>query len=289
MHDALPAHAGTGDERAPARRMEHMMDAAMSIRSHTTVVLGGAALGPLVVAAALGALHGTVTATTSALILVLLVVAAASTGLRSAGIVAALSAAVGYDYFLTQPYNSLKIDHPDDVQAAVLLLVIGLAVSELAQWGLRQHARARRGTGYLNGVLGTAELATDGQTDLEALTLLVARQVADVLDVDDCRFEPQGHERHSWTTLQRDGSVWHGGREIDVARHGLPTDDLVVLKVSHDGHHLGQLTISSAVRVVRPTPQQRKIAVLLADLLGNALAVPGLTGGATTSPGDGRR
>ncbi|WP_440684106.1 DUF4118 domain-containing protein [Cellulomonas soli] len=265
------------------------MDAALSIRSHTSVVLGAAALGPLAVAAVLGEVHGTVTATTSALVLVLLVVAAASTGLRSAGIVAALSAAVGFDYFLTEPYNSLKIHHPDDVQAAVLLLVIGVAVSELAQWGLRQQARARRGAGYLNGVLGTAERATDGQTDVDTLTLLVARQVVDVLDVDDCRFEPQGHERHSWTTLQRDGSVRHGGREIDVARHGLPTDDLVALEVSHDGHHLGQLTMSSAVRVVRPSLQQRKIAVLLADLLGNALAVPGPTGPAVTSPTDRRR
>lgn len=250
------------------------MDAALSIRSHTSVVLGFAILGPLLVAAALGEVRGTVTGTTSALILVLLVVAASATGLRSAGLAAALSAALGYDYFLTAPYNSLKIDHPDDVQAAVLLLVIGLVVSELAQWGLRQHARANRGTGYLNGVLGTAELATDGQTDQDTLTRLVARQIADVLDIDDCGFEVSGHERHSWTTVHRDGTVWHGGREIDVDRHGLPTDDLIALEVSHDNQKLGQLTMSSAVRVVRPTLQQRRIAVLLADQLGTALAVP---------------
>lgn len=245
-----------------------------SIRSHSAVVLACAAGVPLVVAAVLGEVRATVTATTAALVLVLVVVAAAATGLRSAGIVAALSAGAWYDYFLTAPYSSFKIDHPDELQAAVLLLLIGLAVNELAQWGLRQEARASRWTGYLDGVLDTTDLAASGRTTPEALAQRVAHQVADVLGADDCRYEAPGHGRPSWTTFHRDGTVWRGGRQLDVDRGGLPTDDLIVLPVSHDGRDLGQLAVSASVHRVHPGSHQRRIAVLLADQLGTALAVP---------------
>lgn len=250
------------------------MDTLSLVRSHPSTVVIGAAVAPFLVAAGLGATRASVTSTTAALVLVLVVVAAAATGLRSAGVVAALSAGAWYDYFLTQPYNSFKIDDPDDLQAAVLLLVIGVAVSEIAQWGLRHEARASRWAGYLDGVLGMSDLAATGYGTPDELAQQVAHQVATVLGVDDCRYEPAGHERGSWTSLHRDGTVWRGGRQLDVERGGLPTDDLIVLPVTHDGRDLGQLAVSASVHLARPGMHQRRIAVLLADQLGSALAVP---------------
>ena len=47
---------------------------------------------------------------------------------------------VFFDLFLTQPYGTLAVTNPDDVEALVLLLAVGVAVTELALWGRRQQA-----------------------------------------------------------------------------------------------------------------------------------------------------
>ena len=59
----------------------------------------------------------------------LVVVAAGAVGGRAAGIVAALSAALAYDYFLTTPYHTLAIDSLAQVITVALLVATGLVVS----------------------------------------------------------------------------------------------------------------------------------------------------------------
>src|SRR5690349_12549495 len=89
-----------------------------------------AAVGiPVLVAAAAGLARGLLAPTGAALLLVLVVVAVAATGDRVAGVIAALSAALSFDFFLTAPFLRFAIVDRDDVETAVLLLAIGLAVS----------------------------------------------------------------------------------------------------------------------------------------------------------------
>jgi K+-sensing histidine kinase KdpD len=59
----------------------------------------------------------------------LVVLAAAGIGGRAAGMVAALSAALAYDYFLTTPYHSLVIDTLAQVITVGLLFATGIVVS----------------------------------------------------------------------------------------------------------------------------------------------------------------
>jgi K+-sensing histidine kinase KdpD len=59
----------------------------------------------------------------------LVVVAAAGIGGRAAGMVAALSAALAYDYFLTTPYHTLVIDTLAQVITVALLVATGIVVS----------------------------------------------------------------------------------------------------------------------------------------------------------------
>jgi K+-sensing histidine kinase KdpD len=59
----------------------------------------------------------------------LVVVAAAGIGGRAAGMVAALSAALAYDYFLTTPYHTLVIDTLAQVVTVALLVAAGILVS----------------------------------------------------------------------------------------------------------------------------------------------------------------
>lgn len=115
-----------------------------------------AVLAPLVTCAILAAVRDEVTAETSVLLLVVWVVVAAATGDRWAGVLAALSAGAWFDFFLTEPYLAFTIDNADDVEATVLLVMISLAVTEIALWGRRQQQEASRRSGYLEGVLGAA-------------------------------------------------------------------------------------------------------------------------------------
>ena len=118
-----------------------------------TLVRSVAALLPLVTCAILAGFRDSITAATAALVLVLWVVAAAASGDRVAGVLAALSGGIWFDFFLTEPYQRFTISDPDDVEVTVLLVVIGVAVNEIALWGRRQQAGAARRSGYLEGVV----------------------------------------------------------------------------------------------------------------------------------------
>ena len=71
-------------------------------------------------------------ATNVALCLAVVVVGAAIFGGRLAGGATSIAAAVSFDFFHTKPYYDLRIDKREDVIAAFLLLVMGVAVGQLA-------------------------------------------------------------------------------------------------------------------------------------------------------------
>ena len=129
-----------------------------------TPVRVAAILLPIVTSAILAGFREEIPTAAAVLVLVLSVVAAAATGDRAAGLLAAVSAGAAFDFFLTEPYQRFTIEDPDDIQVAVLLVLIGVAVTELALWGHRQQARAARRSGYLEGVLGTARAVSAGDT-----------------------------------------------------------------------------------------------------------------------------
>ncbi len=97
-------------------------------------------VAPLGACAGLALIRGSLPNTDAALLLVLVVVAVAGNGYRLAGVLAALSAAVWFDFFITQPYERFTIDRSADAKTTVLLLAVGVAVTELAVWGRRQAA-----------------------------------------------------------------------------------------------------------------------------------------------------
>jgi K+-sensing histidine kinase KdpD len=73
--------------------------------------------------------RGTIGLENVVILYLLVVVAAAGIGGRAAGIVAAVSAALAYDFFLTSPYHTLVIDSLAQVITVVLLLATGVVVS----------------------------------------------------------------------------------------------------------------------------------------------------------------
>ncbi|WP_246144956.1 DUF4118 domain-containing protein, partial [Actinacidiphila oryziradicis] len=95
----------------------------------------------------------------AALVLVVAVVAVAAIGNRLAGAIAALSAAAWFDLFLTRPYERLTITRSADVTTAILLLAVGLAVSQLAARARRLQIVAITDADYLAQIHDTAQLA----------------------------------------------------------------------------------------------------------------------------------
>lgn len=225
----------------------------------------GAVVAPVVVAAVLGLAREVLANTGAALVLVLVVVAVSVSGDRVAGVLAALSAAAAFDYFLTAPFYGFAIVDRDDVETAVLLLAIGLAVVEIARWGRRQAAQSSRRAGYLDGVARVAALAAEGSAPDVADT--IAGMITEVLDLDDCRFEASpDRAAESRPVLRHDGTVTADGRTVDVRREGLPGMDVIALPAGH-GPDGGRFLLTASTEVRRPTREQLLVAVTLAEQL----------------------
>ena len=174
-------------------------------------------------------------------------------------------------YFLTEPYLRFTIEDPDDIEAAVLLVLIGIAVTEIALWGHRQQAGAARRSGYLDGVLGAARAVSEGDTPPDVVIDVVARQIAEVLGADSCRFVAGPIHDARIALLDHEGMLIRGGHAVDVDRVGLPTDELIALVVRRGSRTAGHFLVTAATRTTYPSREQRRVAVLLADQVAPAV------------------
>lgn len=112
----------------------------------------------------------------------LVVVVAAAVGGRAAGLISALSAALSYDFFLTTPYHSLRIDSVAQVITVALLFGTGLVASLAGRARRRQTAEADIQAGIIHLLNTITRAAADGEdTDQVAAEgihrLLDARRV----------------------------------------------------------------------------------------------------------------
>lgn len=241
------------------------------IETHKSVVLVVAMGLPLLWCALAAHLRGNITAAAAALVLVLLVVGAGSTGDRLAGVVAAASGGLWFDYFLTAPFNRFRIKNASDVEVTVSLVLVGLAVTELTLWGRREQAKASARAGYLDGVLKTSQIVS-GQFSTAALIDQVAVHITELLDVDACRFVEGITIPPKSAILGPDGDVAARGAALNVERDGLPSMEETVLPTQHHGITYGWFLITAATQIARPTLEQRRVAVLLANQVGASYA-----------------
>jgi K+-sensing histidine kinase KdpD len=233
------------------------------------VAVLAALAAPLALAAVLVPFRTGFRNTDAALALILVVVAVAANGYRLAGYLAALSAAVWFDFFLTRPYEELAITRRADIETTVLLLVIGVAVTELAVWGRRQHSAASRRAGYLDGINAAAQAVAAGGSPSELIEQ-VSAQLTEVLSLRSCRFQFGVAGLGKPARLLHNGQITAGQRTLDVAE-GLPADTDTELLVEHGGMLKGRFLMSPAPGA-RPTMEQRLVAVAFADQVGAALA-----------------
>jgi len=232
------------------------------------VAVAAGLLLPLAVAAVLLPLRSSWSNTNVALVLVVAVVAVAAIGNRLAGALAAVSAAAWFDFFFTLPYDRFTITRASDIRTSVLLLVVGVAVSQLAARARRLQVIAVTDARYLAEIHETAELAHTARSP-DAVVDHVRKQLIGVLDLAGCRFEYGALLGHP-PRLEVDGSVMVGHHRRDVEESGLPGEE-IELRTFGNGQYFGRFMLRPKPDS-RPSLQARLVAVTLADQAGRALS-----------------
>jgi K+-sensing histidine kinase KdpD len=147
------------------------------------IAIVAALAAPLAVAAVLLPFRASWSNTNVALLLVVVIVGVAAIGNRVAGALAAVWAALWFDFFFTVPYYRFTIRSSADVTTAALLLLTGLAVSQLAARARRLKIITVTDAGYLAQIHETASLAKSATTP-DVVVNRVKEQLVVLLDLE---------------------------------------------------------------------------------------------------------
>lgn len=226
-----------------------------------------AVLAPIVAALLLTPWRNQLAAADNALILVVVIVAVATVGHRWAAAVCAMASALSFDFFLTRPYGSFRIHRTSDLVTELLLLVVGLAVGDLAARGRTQRVAAWEGRRHLAVLHDVNGVAAAGQ-DPDEVVREAGRQLSRLLGLQSCSFsrDPSGVAARA----EPDGTVRLGGVVWSTEDLGLPHRG-VALPVRNAGRVVGyfRLVPVPGIRVSRSSLQ---VAADVADRVGSALA-----------------
>ncbi|EST29977.1 DUF4118 domain-containing protein [Streptomyces roseochromogenus] len=235
------------------------------------LALAAAFVAPFLVALVLVPFRTSVTHTNAALILVVVVVAVAALGSRTAGVAAALSAAAWFDFFLTRPYETFDITASADIETAVLLLAVGVLVSQLAARARRLEVVTVTDAAHLARIHRTADLAKTANS-ADIVVDHVRRELTELLGLRACRFE-YGTLLGKPPRLETDGGVTVGRRTWNPDTDGWPEGE-IELRTYGNGHYVGRFMLTPGPGPVLPL-QARLVAVTLADQTGAALDTAG--------------
>lgn len=123
-----------------------------------------------------------------ALVLAVLVIAVATTGGWPAAIAGSASAALWFDLWFTQPYDSLRITAGRDLATTALLFVVGLLVAGGREVALSKSREARLKAGEVARLQYVAGVLASGRRPPEMVNVVEA-ELSDLLGLDSCHFE----------------------------------------------------------------------------------------------------
>jgi hypothetical protein len=237
------------------------------------IAILAALAAPLAAAAILLPFRASWPNTNVAMLLVVVVVGVAAIGNRVAGGLAAVSAAAWFDFFFTLPYYRFTIRGSADITTAALLLVVGVAVSQLAARARRLQVIAITDAGYLAQIHQTASLTQTARSP-DAVADHVREQLIGLLDLEGCRFEYGSLLGHP-PRLEPDGTVIVGHSKRDVEESGLPGEE-IELRTFGNGQYYGRFMMKPKPGS-KPSLQARLAAVTLADQAGRAFSATAAT------------
>lgn len=254
-------------------------DATPTATRDLVLSLAFAVVAPVAVALALVTVRDDIRTSNVSLVLVVVVVVAAMLGGRLGGAVAALSSVLAFDLLFTRPYGSLTIARGDDVETAVLLLVVGLAVGELVVRARRSHREARESRAEVVRVRRLSELAAGGEP-AGRLIGIVQGELSSLLQLEGCRFErpPFCADLPELTHQGVRNAAPVPPAAAPVAAGAVPDTDAgigtVALPVFGGGRAIGRylLDLPEGSTGILLASEDRALAMALADQLGTVLS-----------------
>ena len=184
------------------------------------------------------------------LILVFFVLLGAVIGGRLAGVTSALTAAIAFDFFYTQPYDSLKINSAADVETTILLLLVGLAMGEIVVRADHIRFAVSGSRRELKSVHRVARLAADGES-IEDLISAVSAELTETLGLHRCTYEAPPFTG-SYPRLEQTGLIT-GTNVVQYTKQGF--------ELPHEGVELPVVVHDQTVGTVRarPDPGSRRV------------------------------
>ena len=232
------------------------------------LALLAALVGPLALALILVPFRGSFTNAASALLFVAAIVAVAVVSNRFCGVVATISSALWFDFFLTEPYARLAISRRPDIETTISIVVVGIIVTELAASNRRHLRSATEQSDYVAIISRVAELVASA-APIETIILGASSAIAELLHLRACRFDSESSDR-KLARLQPDGSIVHAGLGWPADQAGIPGPEAEIL-VQWRGEVLGRFILTPTTG--RPVAQRpREVAVAIADVVGAAVS-----------------
>ena len=223
----------------------------MNRSSSSAALLIGAVAVPIAVCAVLSALIDVFIAPAAALVLVLVIVIVCLRGSWLVDVLVIVVSAIGFDFFLTYPYRSMKIASRPDIEVTIALFVVGAAIAGISRWALTASDLAERRQGYVTYALDARSGDMSRDEVAQRLAGLVGAEAGAWVDGTP----PSGEAVIQDATAMRTDV----GLE-DPSRVGFPTDRFICFPAAG-----GYIRISAASRHVRPTAEQMRAACLLAS------------------------
>ena len=232
-------------------------------RYHAPLVVAMAAGAPLVLGALLVPLRSTLANAAAALTFLALISAIAVLGSRLSGVVATVSAAIWFDFFLTVPYDRLTINHRRDLETTIAIVLVGLCITELAARSRRHRRDLNETTEFVVMMHDLVDLATSVAAP-EVIIDHATQSLTELLALRDCHFETTVVEP-PLARIESDGGVVHVGMRWPTEEIGLPGPQSEIV-AQWRGRVVGRF-------VLTPTPgralslERRVVAVSLVDVV----------------------
>ena len=190
-------------------------------------------------------------------------------GGRWPGALSAIAAALCFDFFFTQPYQSLRIASGNDIASIVVLLIVAFISAEVGIRARRGGHSARESRADLDRLYRVIELAARGG-DIEDVVSSARAELIGLFGLLDCVFETRVQSESALPRLGIRGAI-EGAQLVATHTDFLLPPGGVELPVVGRGHEFGRLVLFAS-ESVRASLQKRLVAVAIADELGITLA-----------------
>jgi Domain of unknown function (DUF4118) len=232
-------------------------------RARHWVSLVAALMGPVVVAAILVPFRSSYASTAAALTVVVVIALLAVAGNRVSGVLASVSSAVWFDFFLTRPYDRFVISHRNDVETTIAIFVVGVIITELAARSRHHWRAANDSTEYVSMIHGVAALAA-ASVPVDVVIDQACISLVSLLSLHSCRFD-RFLSDPPLARIESTGDVVNVGMRWPAREIGIPGPESEIV-AQWRGQVQGRFVVTPT-RGAPVTLEQRIVAVALVDVV----------------------